>query len=285
MPQGEGAGRRRAWMAALVVVLLAAIHQVDARTGSAPFQHLYYVPIVIAATELGLYGALAAAVSAVVLYHLANPPLLTFVYRELDVVQIALFIAIGVITTRLADNARRLRRVAETDDLTGLYNLRGFEGRLDAALAAARRAHLPIGMLVLDVDRLKTINDTHGHLAGADAVRTVGHLIGRHLPDGAFACRFGGDEFVVAVPGRSRDAVSKVATAIREGVHGVAPTLAGTAFPARTLSISVGLAAWPDAATIPGSGAAVGEALFRAADEALYTAKMAGRNQIAVASA
>jgi diguanylate cyclase (GGDEF)-like protein len=267
-----------------VILLLTVIHWVDARTGSAPFQHLYYVPIVFAAIAVPPYGGALTAVAAVVLYHVGNPRLLTFMYAEADVVQIALFLAIGIVTARLADDARRLRHMSETDDLTGLFNLRGFERRLDDAMALARRRDGALTMLVLDVDRLKSLNDTHGHQTGADAVRLVGAIIGQCLPEGAFACRFGGDEFVVSLPGSSAEAGRQVAAAIRERVSGTAPTLAGVPFPERTLSVSVGVAGLTHAANAVGNGVDAGEALFQAADEALYAAKAAGRNHVSVAS-
>ena len=267
-----------------VIVLLAAIHWVDVRTGSAPFQHLYYIPIVFAAITLPPYGGVVAAAAAVVLYHVGNPRLLTFIYAEADVVQIALFLAIGVVTARLADDARRLRRMAETDDLTGLFNLRGFERRLADAMATARRLDGPLAMLVLDVDRLKSLNDTHGHHTGADAVRLVGTVIAQCLPDGAFGCRFGGDEFVVALPASSAESGRQVATAILEAVSKTAPTLGGVSFPERTLSVSVGVAVVAHAGSSVASGVDAGEALFHAADEALYAAKAAGRNQVSVSA-
>jgi diguanylate cyclase (GGDEF)-like protein len=274
---------RRGLSVLVVIVLLAVIHLLDARTGSAPFQHLYYVPIVFAAITLLPHGGVVTAAAAVALYHVGNPRLLTFAYAEADVVQIALFLAIGVVTARLVDDARRLRHMAETDDLTGLYNLRGFERRLANAMASARRLDGSLTMLVLDVDRLKSLNDTHGHHTGADAVRLVGTVIARGLPDGAFACRFGGDEFVVALPGSSAQAGRHVATVIREAVSGTAPTLAGVPFPKRTLSVSVGVAGLTHARAAS-NGTDPSEALFHAADEALYAAKAAGRNQVSVAS-
>src|SRR4029079_13055814 len=113
-----------------VILLLIVIHWVDARTGSAPFQHLYYIPIVVAAMTVPPYGGVVAAGAAIVLYHIGNPRLLTFTYAEADIVQIVLILAIAVVTAKLSDDARRLRSMAETDDLTGLFNLRGFERRL-----------------------------------------------------------------------------------------------------------------------------------------------------------
>jgi diguanylate cyclase (GGDEF)-like protein len=280
-------GRRRGLNVLIAIALLTVIHWVDSRTGSAPFQHLYYIPIVFAAITVPPYGGAVAAFVAVVLYHVGNPRLLTFMYAEADVVQIALFFAIGIVTARLADDTRRLRHMSETDDLTGLFNLRGFERRLANAMATARRQDGPLAMLVLDVDRLKSLNDTHGHHTGADAVRLVGVIIGQCLPDGAFGCRFGGDEFVVALPGSNAQAGRQVATAIREAVSRTAPTLAGVAFPERTLSVSVGVASLAHAASagnLSASGVDAGEALFHAADEALYAAKAAGRNKVSVAS-
>ncbi len=126
--------------------------------------------------------------------------MLTFRYEESDLIQIVLFLAVGATTARFTDDADRLRRIALTDDLTGLHNLRSFELRLLAMVRASRAARTPLALLVLDVDRLKSLNDRYGHLAGAEAVRTVGHIIGQRLPSDAVGCRYGGDEFVVAVP-------------------------------------------------------------------------------------
>ena len=87
-----------------------------------------------------------------------------------------------------------------TDDLTGLHNLRSFEARLPELIRASREGQSAISMLVFDVDRLKSLNNRYGHLTGAEAVRTVGQLIGARLASDAVASRYGGDEFVVALP-------------------------------------------------------------------------------------
>jgi diguanylate cyclase (GGDEF)-like protein len=126
------------------------------------------------------------------------------------------------------------------------------------------------------------VNDTYGHLAGADAVRTVGKLIGGQFSDPAFACRFGGDEFVVALPAHGAEAAAAAADALRAAVHASPPTLAGIAFPPHTLSISVGVAVCPDVSRLRPDGVDTGETLFRVADEALYTAKTGGRNQVCI---
>jgi diguanylate cyclase (GGDEF)-like protein len=275
----------RVWWSGLTALALLLIFVLDRRTASAPLQHLYYLPIILAAVTLGRWGGPIAALAAIVLYHLTNPELLTIRYGELDIVQIALFLTIGIVAARLTDNARRLGRLAITDDLTGLFNLRGFEARLTAITSNARQSGTPVSLLVLDVDRLKSLNDRHGHRAGADAVRAVGRVLSDALDADAVPCRFGGDEFVVALPGYTAEEAGATADALRRAVHVLTPVLADTSFPSGTLSISVGLAhlspeAVASASVRSDDDTAVGEALFRAADRALYAAKAAGRNRI-----
>jgi len=267
----------------VVLVSLGLIYKLDQSTGAAPIQHLYYLPIVIAGLWLPRHAGLIAGLAAVVLYHLANPILLASRYRESDIVQIVLFVGVGVVAATLADDRRQLHRLSVTDDLTGLYNLRGFDAMLMPIIRTASQAGTPVTLVVLDVDRLKSINDTHGHRAGADAVRSVGQIVGASLPDGAFGCRFGGDEFVIALPGHDVSTASGTAEALRASVHAAAPVLAGVQFAPGTLSISVGLACrarFDGSSHGPDMHAEMAESLFHAADQALYVAKTAGRNQI-----
>jgi len=275
---------RPPWLYIAVGGLLAAIFVLDHRTGAAPYQHLYYLPIILAGARLSWVAGPLTAIAAVALYHLANPALLESGYKESDLVQIALFVAVGLVTAKLTTDARRLKRLAMTDDLTGLSNLRAFEARLTPLIRAARQGVAPLSLLVFDVDRLKALNDTHGHLTGAEAVRTVGHLVAARLPRAAVACRFGGDEFVVALPRCAAVEACRIADDLRAAVHDMAPTLAGVPFPPGTLSISIGVASTEGGDSgrddEHASDNAAGEALFSAADRALYVAKSGGRNRV-----
>jgi diguanylate cyclase (GGDEF)-like protein len=277
-----------AGLAIVAIVALVAVFMLDRATGAAPVQHLYYVPIILAGLVFRMPGGVLAGVTAILMYHLANPHMLTFKYEESDLIQILLFLAVGITTARLTNDADRLRRLALTDDLTGLHNLRSFEEQLLGLVRASRASRTPLVLLVLDVDRLKMLNDRYGHLAGAEAVRTVGHIIGRQLPREAVGCRYGGDEFVVAVPRSSAFDGYRLADDLCHAVNACAPLLAGQQFPEGTLSISVGVvsASFEHGASSTDPLARdveSGEAAFRAADAALYRAKSRGRNQVCVA--
>ena len=171
-----------AWASVGVTGAMALIFAMDRVTRLPGVQHLYYVPIVFAAIRFGTRGGVSAAAAAILLYHLANPRELTFRYEESDLLQIGVFIAVGLVSARLAGDTRRLHSLAMTDDLTGLHNLRSFELELRRMLKAAREGKTPLSLLVLDVDRLKSLNDVHGHLVGAEAVRTVGTVIAANIP-------------------------------------------------------------------------------------------------------
>jgi diguanylate cyclase (GGDEF)-like protein len=276
----HGAGSsQRLYYLAFIAAALFLIALLDRTTGDVPFQHLYYLPIIVAATEFGFPGGLMVSLFSVLLYHLANPRLLHLhEFHQADIVQIMLFFTVGLVAAKLADDANRLRLLSITDDLTGLHNLRSFESRLGTLVSQTKKDGSILSILVLDVDRLKSLNDSYGHLAGADAVRTVGQLIAHHIPARAVACRYGGDEFVVAIPDCRMKQAVEIAERLRLSVSKEQPVLATRTFPSGTLSISVGTASRfiaKDADSL-----AAGEELFQSADHALYRAKEMGRNGI-----
>jgi len=273
---------KRVYYLAIIAAALFLIALLDRETGDLPFQHLYYLPIILAATEFGFTGGLVTSLISVLLYHLANPRLLSLAdFRQSDMVQVVLFFSVGLVAAKLADDANRLRLLSITDDLTGLHNLRSFESHLERLVSQARQDESFVSVLVIDVDLLKSINDKYGHLAGADAVRVVGHLIADYLPARAVACRYGGDEFVVAIPDCSLEEGVKIAELLRISVSNAQPVLAMRPFPAGTLSISIGAAS-----RLINKNADLlwsGEELFRLADEALYQAKETSRNAVSTA--
>jgi len=268
---------------ALIAGGLFLVALVDHVTGDVPFQHLYYIPIILAATQFEFSGGLVVSVASVALYHLANfTNVGTRQLREADVVQSLLFLIVGLVAAKFAHDAKQLRLLSITDDLTGLHNLRSFESHLSNFVSQAKNDRSILSVMVIDVDHLKSLNDRYGHLAGADAVRTVGKLISQHMPIRSVACRYGGDEFVVAIPNCARQQAMKIAENLCHVISKAQPILATIAFPERTLSISVGIASRH--ITRHSDPLAAGEELFRLADKALYRAKEMGRNGVSTAN-
>ncbi len=160
------------------------------------------------------------------------------------------------------------RLQARTDDLTGLANRRALDEEITSALAASNGSAQPFAVVMVDVDRFKFINDTHGHAVGdatleAFAARLAGAL---RAPDRAF--RYGGEEFCLLLAATDLADARALAERVREQV---ALPYEGAM---KALTASLGVTAWQ-----PGDAA---DALFRRADRALYAAKSAGRNRVEV---
>jgi two-component system, cell cycle response regulator len=164
-----------------------------------------------------------------------------------------------------------VERLLNIDDLSGLFVRRKFDAEFAALLDAARVAKKPLALLVMDMDGIKKINDTHGHLFGAHVIGQAGRIIGGIIHERGIGCRFGGDEYLAALPDLDCDAASEVADQILRAVNTVPFVKDGITLKP---GISIGVATFPNDA----DGTA---ALFQRADEALYRAKQGGRNRVA----
>ncbi len=178
--------------------------------------------------------------------------------------------------TELAGANRRLEQLAITDGLTELHNHRYFHERLASEVERSNRTHLPLSLLMIDVDHFKHYNDTNGHPAGDAVLRGVAQILrdGRRMNDAV--ARYGGEEFAVLLPDTPRGAASGLAEALRARVEEREFAQAGSQ-PLGRLTISVGVACSPD-------DAASASELLQAADDALYRAKEAGRNRVCLAA-
>lgn len=158
-----------------------------------------------------------------------------------------------------------------TDDLTGLGNTRRFHHMLPVLLERA----LPLSLVLLDLDRLKPLVDAFGHLVGSRTIATVGRVIGDLLRPGDVGARFGGDEFVVLLPGTDTADALAIAERIRAGVE-ACERPDGLDVDIRHVTASLGVATAPVHATDA-------DGLFRAADAAMYRVKRGTRNGVALA--
>jgi len=173
---------------------------------------------------------------------------------------------------KAALRAKRLHRVATTDPLTGLHNRRHLESVLKREISFAQREGHAVGVILLDLDRFKQLNDSFGHAAGDSALRAVGGFLRSRLRVYDVACRYGGDEIIVIVPGADLAASLALAEQLRSGIEQLAIASGGAPLPPITASLGV--------ASFPSDGDEA-TAVLHAADAGLYRAKAAGRNRVA----
>ncbi len=171
-----------------------------------------------------------------------------------------------------------LQRISFQDGLTGVANRRYFDDQAGLELRRAAREQRPLAVIMADIDYFKFFNDTYGHLAGDDCLRQVAQaLAGRLKRPGDFLARYGGEEFVAVLPGADLDGAASLAEEMRQAVENLEIAHAQGASGGR-VTVSLGVAAWT-----PAGGDQL-EPLVKAADQALYQAKQAGRNRVARAA-
>jgi diguanylate cyclase (GGDEF)-like protein len=176
-------------------------------------------------------------------------------------------------------NARLLRTMeglAMADPLTGLYNMRFFDPLLERELAVSGRDGTAVGLIMLDIDHFKRFNDTNGHPAGDEALRTFANLLRSSIRESDTVARYGGEEFVILLHGTGLADAAATAEKLRKEVEGLVVVLGPGRFARLTASFGVG------------STVAHGHdrtALIGIVDQALYQAKELGRNRVVVAEA
>ena len=173
-----------------------------------------------------------------------------------------------------ATNAK-LKETSFKDDVTGLYNRRFFTLRFEEEISRFRRFNHPVSVVVLDLDGFKSVNDELGHAGGDETLREVAQILVKHSRGINVVSRYGGDEFAILLVETSKAGARLYADRIRQ-------VIATHPFPhGKPVTASFGVASLPDDELTPST--ATSDDLFRAADEALYTAKRAGKNQVVAA--
>jgi diguanylate cyclase (GGDEF)-like protein len=167
-----------------------------------------------------------------------------------------------------------LRNLSIRDPLTGLFNRRYMEESLEQELLKAKRYGRSLGIIMLDIDHFKRFNDTYGHEAGDLVLRELGVFLQNHIRMTDIPCRYGGEEFALILPEADMELTQQRAEQVRQGVAAIRVKLQGQTLASITVSEGV--------AVYPGNGP-TGQDVLRAADEALYRAKLMGRNHVAIA--
>jgi len=166
-----------------------------------------------------------------------------------------------------------LRQQSIRDPLTGLYNRRYMEEVVDREIHRARRLGSELGVMIADIDFFKKFNDTYGHEAGDRVLQRVGEYLSGAVRREDIACRYGGEEFMLILPGASASVLLSKAEELRRGVSGMEIELDGTTLPPITLSVGIARLGEPISDR---------DTLYRGADEALYAAKKNGRDRVEV---
>jgi diguanylate cyclase (GGDEF)-like protein len=211
-------------------------------------------------------------------------------FDERDRDLLSMFAAYTAVSLQNLLDARRAGEAARSDDLTGLANDRHFHRRLAEDLERADATGTRVALLFLDLDNFKSVNDTHGHLAGSQVLKEVGYVLRRtvRLP-GVTLARYGGDEFVIILPGLDVAAAAKVAEEIRQAIRrqaflrGRFSWAPGPVEFQGPLTCSVGVAVYPDHVPREGSSDQKRNLLLREADQAMYVAKNSGKDRVVVA--
>lgn len=218
---------------------------------SSPLLGLYLLPITLTALALGRGVALLQVIAACVLYVVlatVTPDAHVSVLGDFGraVARLAPFLLVAYLTSTLAADIlaarRRIESLAQSDPLTGLLNLRTFKERHLEAHTEADAAGQPYSLLMVDMDNLKAINDQHGHETGNAAIVLVANCIRRTVRASDVAARFGGDEFVVVLPGVDARTAWEIAQRLRNLVLN---TTLDVGFDIIHSSISIGMASFP----------------------------------------
>jgi diguanylate cyclase (GGDEF)-like protein len=210
-----------------MVAFITGVLWYTGKSGS-PLLNLYLLPIILSALTLGRFVTLlqVAVIAACHLLLAAATPgldVLSLAYASRAVGQLAPFLLVAYLTTTLSaditEARERIENLAQTDSLTGLFNLRMFNEVWQRVHADSERDRGMYALLLIDMDKLKDINDSFGHEAGNSAITLVAQCLQRSIRATDTAARFGGDEFAVLLPGASPEVAEAVVKRVRNNVY------------------------------------------------------------------
>jgi two-component system, cell cycle response regulator len=180
--------------------------------------------------------------------------------------------SLQTLTDSLSARSVTLEHEALTDGLTGMHNRRYFDDAMSEYLDQFRKIDKPIGLMILDLDHFKKVNDTYGHGVGDEVLRQIARCLQEFTRYHDVVARLGGEEFAVVAPNMSRESLYKLADRIR---HAISSLNIKSGNVTLRVTMSIGLAIWDHKET--------SEELYKRADMQLYQAKRTGRNRVCAA--
>ncbi len=241
---------------------------------------LYYLPVIVSALTLGQVATLLQmgliAACYVFLGYSDATPMMSIAFIGSLAAQLAPMVLVSYITTMLSNDIlnalARVKLISETDELTGVFNIRAFNALAAQEFKLAARYGRDLTLMMIDSDDLKRINDTYGHDAGDKLIRAVVAGVRASIKSSDVVARYGGDEFVCIFPGAAAGAAAGIGERIRRHIADTPIRIDGQNVP---ISVSIGVAAYPR------HGDQL-ETVARNADKALYLSKSEGRNRVTI---
>jgi len=246
---------------------------------ASPLLNTYLLAVITSALTLGKLATLCEMALIAACFFLlgdnsAAGEIFTLRYVGGLAAQLAPMLLVAYVTTMFSADIRyglnKAKLMSETDELTGVYNRRGFAILVDRLFAQSVRYNRPTTVMLIDMDRFKELNDSYGHEFGDRMLRLVAKCIETELRHTDVLARYGGDEFVALLPETPPKAALDVAERIRAAVTGTPLEFDGRSV---ITSVSIGLASYPE------DGRAI-DAILARADRAMYLAKQSGRNGV-----
>ncbi len=246
---------------------------------SSPLLNCYLLVVITSALTLGKVATLAEVALIAACFILLGDnssagEIASLRYVGALAAQLAPLLLVAYVTTMFSADIRyglsKAKLLSETDELTGLYNRRGFAIVVDRIFAQAVRYNRSASVLMVDVDRFKALNDSYGHDVGDRMLRLAAKCIETELRHTDVLARYGGDEFVALLPETPSDSAVEVAGRIRAAVAGTPVEHDGRSV---ITSVSIGVASYPD------NGRSI-DAILARADRAMYLAKQRGRDGV-----
>ncbi|MGB5438118.1 MAG: GGDEF domain-containing protein [Gammaproteobacteria bacterium] len=199
----------------------------------------------------------------------AAPPSLTILLAKFSPFMLVAYVT-SILASDILTAKKKIALLSQTDELTGLFNMRTFNLMLGKEIVRAARHRQPFTIVMIDVDDLKSVNDLHGHQAGSRLLKIIAGSILDSIRTSDVLARYGGDEFIILMTQTSTEHASIIAERIRAAIHNTSFELHGSRV---VTTVSIGIASFPD-------NVGTADAVFEKADVALYKSKQDGRDRV-----